>query len=522
MSDNKFKIKTFNLSNPWYLISSLVVLKILIHFITSTNYGLQRDAYLYIAEAHHLDFGYLSIPPMTPVLIRIMETFFGNSVFAERILPALIGALSIIVIAKIVMEFGGKRWAILLACVSFLVSPAFLRSNSLLQPVSINQFFWLFSMYFVLKMLKTRNTEYWIYLGIIWGLAFLNKYSIAFLALAVFLGVLVSKQRFLIQSRNFIIGIVYGLLIISPNLYWQFSHNWPVISHMIELNREQLANVNIVDFLVMQIIMNAHALLIWFTGLLFLLFSREEKSYHVIGYTFIILMLIMIGLRGKFYYTLGIYSVLFAAGGFFIEKYIRGRWAVIQKILLILVIVSALPALPFSIPILPYPMLAAYSKSSADLGFEGLLRWEDGQIHAIPQDYADMTGWTELAGLVRNAYKSLPDEEKSHTAIFAENYGQAGAILYHTKKEGLPEPVSFSDNFLFWAPGNTDLNTLIYINYDTTEISYYFAEITRFGQITDPYARESGLPVFICKYPRNDFALFYRTKLHELKKRYSD
>ena len=115
MSDNKFKIKTFNLSNPWYLISSLVVLKILIHFITSTNYGLQRDAYLYIAEAHHLDFGYLSIPPMTPVLIRIMETFFGNSVFAERILPALIGALSIIVIAKIVMEFGGKRWAILLA-----------------------------------------------------------------------------------------------------------------------------------------------------------------------------------------------------------------------------------------------------------------------------------------------------------------------------------------------------------------------------------------------------------------------
>lgn len=515
-------MKKINLSNPWYLIISLAVLKLIIHFITSTNYGLQRDAYLYIAEAHHLSFGYLSIPPMTPVLIRIMEIFFGDSVFAVRILPALIGAVSIIVIAKIVLELGGKHWAILLACVSFLVSPAFLRSNSLLQPVSINQFFWLFSLYFVLKMVKTRNTEYWIYLGIIWGLAFLNKYSIAFLALAVFLGLLISKQRFLIQSRNIFIGIGFGLLIISPNLYWQFSHNWPVISHMVELTQNQLVNVNIIDFLTMQLIMNAHALLIWFLGFLFLLFSKEEKSYRVLGFTFIFLLLILIGLRGKPYYTLGIYPFLFAAGGFFLEKYLSGRWSIVQKIILILIVLSSLPILPISLPILSYDKLAAYSKVAAENGLEGPLRWEDGKIHQIPQDYADMTGWRELAGIVDNAYSNLNEEEKTRCAIFGDNYGHAGSIRYHTHKNGLPEPISFDDNFLFWAPNNVDIDILIYVNYDTTHISHYFEDIKKVGQITDPYARESGLPVFVCKDIRNDFSMFYRKRVKALKSRYID
>jgi 4-amino-4-deoxy-L-arabinose transferase-like glycosyltransferase len=298
LEEKKNYIKRLNFSNPWYLIITLALLKLIIHFITSTNYELHRDAYLYIAEAHHLSFGYLSIPPMTPALIRIMEFIFGDSVFAVRILPALIGALSIVLIGKIVLEFGGKHWAILLACISFLASPAFLRSNSLLQPVSLNQFFWLISLYVVLKMVKTRNTEYWAYLGIIWGLAFLNKYSIVFLALAVFLGLLITKRRFLIQSPNILIGIGFGLLIISPNLYWQFSHNWPVVTHMAELMRNQLVNVNIVDFLIMQLFMNANALLIWFIGFLFLLFSREEKSYRVLGFTYIFLLLILIGLRG--------------------------------------------------------------------------------------------------------------------------------------------------------------------------------------------------------------------------------
>ena len=44
---------------------------------------------------------------------------------------------------------GGKTWAILLGCSAFILSPAFLRSNTLFQPVAFNQFYWLVSTYFI-------------------------------------------------------------------------------------------------------------------------------------------------------------------------------------------------------------------------------------------------------------------------------------------------------------------------------------------------------------------------------------
>jgi hypothetical protein len=37
----------------------------------------------------------------------------------------------------------------------------------------------------------------------------------------------------------------------------------------------------------------------------------------------------------------------------------------------------------------------------------GMLRWEDGKDHALPQDFADMRGWKELAYKTDSVYTSL-------------------------------------------------------------------------------------------------------------------
>ena len=209
-------MQQIKISNEWILILGLAFIKLLVHFLTNTNYELQRDAFLYLAQADHLAFGFSSIPPLTPFLAKISQLFLGDSVFAIRLLPALIGSASILLIGKIVLDLGGKWWAVLIACLTFLVSPAFLRSNTLLQPVSFNQFFWLISTYIILKLIQSRDTKYWIHLGIIWGLAFLNKYSIVFLALAFLLALLITPDRKLIKSKNFFWGALIGFLIILP------------------------------------------------------------------------------------------------------------------------------------------------------------------------------------------------------------------------------------------------------------------------------------------------------------------
>jgi len=504
-------------SKEWILIIILALFKLILHFLTNTNYELHRDAFLYLALGDHLDWGFMSVPPTIAVLGNVTRFLFGDSVFAIRIFPAICGSASIVIIGMIIRNLGGKTWAILLGCSAFIVSPAFLRSNTLFQPVAFNQFYWLLSTYFIVKLLQSKNPKFWIHLGIVWGLAWLNKYAIAFLVFTFLISLLLSSDRKLLFSKYFLYGSLIGFVIILPNLIWQFNHNFPVVRHMTELRAYQLINVKIIDFLTAQFLMNFPNVFVWLFGLVFVMFLKDGKKYRVLGYTYLAILLIFILLKGKPYYALGIYPILFAMGGFAIEKYLIGRLHLVKPIILALMILTTLPLLPYSLPVLPLDQMIEYGKTSKKFGGEGALRWEDGRIYQLPQDYADMVGWKELADIVIQTYQDLSDSEKVCCAIFAENYGEAGSIKYHSKKYGLPEPISFSGSFLFWAPDRININTLIYVNDDTGDVSYYFTTVEQVGRITNPYARESGLPVYLCRNPRNGFEQFYAEKVNSLK-----
>jgi hypothetical protein len=514
-------LKTFHVSPDGLLIIGLALLKLAIHFWTNTNYELHRDTYLYLALADHPDWGYISVPPLTPMLGKLTMALFGDSAFAIGFFPALIGAIAVMVIAMIVKELGGKSWAILLAGAAFMLSPAFLRSNTFLQPVSLDQFSWLFSGYFIVKLVQSQKPRYWIHLGILWGLAFLNKYAIVFFVLAFLLALLLTRDRHLILSKYFGIGWLLGLLIILPNLIWQHTHNWPVIGHMEELRRTQLVNVRVGDFILLQSLMNLHAVIVWLCGLAFLLFSQAGRKFRVLGLTFLFTVFILLMLSGKAYYTLGVYPILFAAGGVAIEHWFAERRRFMKPVILAIMILIFLPVLPYSVPVLSFDKMAAYAEASKKYGLEGALVWEDGRVHSLPQDYADMTGWRELAECVIAAYQSLPAAEQADCAIYAENYGQAGAIKYYGKPYGLPEPVCFNETFVLWAPDSIYQRTLIYVNDELGEdIQYYFANVALAGQVNNAYFRENGLQIYLCRNPRRDFQEFYREKVGRLKGRY--
>ena len=83
-------------------------------------------------------------------------------------------------------------------------------------------------------------------------------------------------------------------------------------------------------------------------------------------------------------------------------------------------------------------------------GIEIGRRFEDGSIHSLPQDYADMLGWEELTAITNRAYQMIDDKKASF--IYCENYGQAGAITIIGKKYELPEAVCFNESFRYWIP----------------------------------------------------------------------
>jgi hypothetical protein len=521
--------ETKSLSSGWLLIAGLVLCKIVLHFSTNANYELHRDIYLYLALADHPDWGYISVPPVTPMIGKLAMALFGNSAFAAGFFPALIGAISILIIALLVKELGGKTWALALAALAFILSPSFLRSNTFLMPVSFDQFAWLLSGYFIVKLVQNQNPKYWMHLGMLWGIAFLNKYAIVFFVPAFLLALLLTPDRRLLRSKYFGAGFLLGFVIILPNLIWQHSHNWPVIGHMNELRRTQLVNVNPADFMLLQFLMNLHAVIVWLSGLIFLLFQKEGRRWRVLGLTFLFTIVILLLLSGKAYYTLGVYPMLFAAGGVAIEKNFaaRGRFLsqtarqALRPAILAIMILIFLPVIPYSLPVLPLDKMAAYAEASKKFGLAGALQWEDGRVHKLPQDYADMTGWRELAEIVIKTYQGLSETEKAKSLIYAENYGQAGAIKYYGKQHGLPEPVCFNETFVLWAPDSVNLSTLIYVNDELGEdIQHFFADIELAGQVNNEFYRENGLQVYLCRHPRPDFADFYREKVGRLKSRY--
>lgn len=505
----------------WLLVTALALFKLIIHFMTNANYELHRDVYLYLALADHPAWGYVSVPPLTPMIGKLAMALFGASSFAAGFFPALVGAISVIVIALVVKELGGKIWAIVLACAAFILSPSFLRSNTFLMPVSFDQFAWLLSGYFLLKLIKSQDTKYWIHLGLVWGLAFLNKYAVVFFALASLLALLFTSDRKLLWSKHFVLGFLIGFLIILPNLMWQHTHNWPVIHHMAELQRTQLVNVSLTGFVILQFLMNSQAIHVWIFGLVYLLFLKDGRRFQLLGLTYLFTVIILMLLNGKHYYTLGAYPMLFAAGGVAIEKLFAQRLRVLKPIMLALIILLFLPGIPYALPVLPLEKMAVYAQHSKKFGLEGALVWEDGRVHALPQDYADMTGWRELAGIVIQAYHGLSDAEKASCGIYGENYGQASAIKYYGKEFGLPEPVSFNETFALWAPDSANPAVLIYVNDELGEdIQHFFGDISLAGAVKDPYFRESGVQVYVCKNPRNGFASFLTEKVRSMKSRY--
>lgn len=499
----------------WYIIFSLAVVKLLIHLFTSSNFELHRDAYLYYAQSRHLAWGYFSVPPVTAVITRLATILFGNTTFGMRFFPALAGSVNVIIIGMAVLKLGGKRIAVALACLSYILSPAYLHTNALLQPVSFDHFFWILSGYLILLMIINNDPVKWIWIGITFGLGFLNKYSMVFLFIAFAISLLLTRHRNLIKSRYLLIGLSLGGAIIFPNLVWQAVNNWPVLQHMSELNENQLIHVRLSDFIIEQFLMNAQALFLWLGALMVLLFYSKEKKYRLFGLIYILVIALLIIGKGKSYYTLGAYPILFAFGAYFTEKYITKY----LRPVFVFLILNMLLALYVSLSFDGIPFIS-FEKALKTEGY----RWEDGTYHDLPQDMADMTGWKDIGQKVCDIFLELDEEGQNNCDIFCYHYGQAGAVMFYGKKIGIPQPVSFNDSFVSWAPDSLTKKYMIWVHYDNgnrfdpdTLLRRRFNKVELKSTIDNKYFRENGTRIFLCESPTGYFKQYYSARIIGLK-----
>src|SRR5260370_5144952 len=87
----------------------------------------------------------------------------------------------------------------------------------------------------------------------------------------------------------------------------------------------------------------------------------------------------------------------------------------------------------------------------------------------LPQHFADQYGWEEIVAEVKQAYMKLSLEERAGCGIFAQDYGQAGAIDFFGRRYGLPPALSGHQTYFLWGPRGYSGNCLIVLD-DSREV----------------------------------------------------
>lgn len=473
-----------------------ILFKFLLQYLLiSPEYDLQRDEYLHLDMADHLAWGYLSVPPLTSwnsYLIKLL----GNSAFWVKFFPALFGALTIVVVWKAIEELKGGMFALVLGATGVLFS-VLLRLNTLYQPNSFDVLAWTAFYFAVLKYVNT-NKNRWLFIGaVIFALGFLNKYNIAFLLIGMLPALVLTEHRKVLGKKNFYFALLLAFVLVLPNLLWQYQNGFPVVHHLRQLSELHLVYVERWGFIKAQLFFFVGSLIVLSSGMYALLTYRPFQSYRLFFWSFFFTLFVFLYFKAKDYYAIGLYPIYIAFGAAYLEEVLERRQRVyLKSMLLMLPLLFFIPLYLYVFPNRSPEYIQQHSETYRTLG---LLRWEDGKDHALPQDFADMLGWSELAAKVDSIYSHLSPSKP--TLVLCDNYGQAGAINYYSR-QGI-KAVSFNADYINWFDLDPQYVNLIRVKsgrdqrQELEETGAFFQQATVGAAVTNIYAREYGTTIFL-------------------------
>ena len=512
MSQRISKLKGF-LSNYWILIALVVLKFILQYMLVNPVYELHRDEFLHLNQADHLTWGFISVPPFTALTSGVIN-LLGGGLFWIRFFPALYGVLTIIFTWLIVEAIGGTLISRVLAA-SALVFSVLLRLNMLFQPNSFDILIWTIIFYLLIKLVQTENSKWLYFLALIIALGFYNKYNVLFLIGGLTFGILFSEQFKLFLKPSFWLAVILALTLLLPNIIWQIVYHFPVLHHMQALKVRQLDNNSYLVFLNSVSMMFFGSLPLTIGALVAFFFYRPFQNYRFIGISVIITTIIFTLLKAKGYYAIGIFPILFAFGSVYIENLLRGKW----KLIVVSLLGCINLVLLISVARLIMPVLTPSEIRAQAPAFERLrlLRWEDGQTHALPQDFADMLGWHEMADKALAAYKMLSAEGQKNTIIFCDNYGQTGALNYYNRNK-MPEAWSFNTDYIYWMPHLSGIKNILLVGKDPgKKITDMFTIFKQVGAVENEYAREKNTGIYLLRGANTDVSELLNKRVVERK-----
>ena len=414
------------------------------------GYGYFRDELYYIACSKHLAAGYVDQPPLSLFVLAATRLLLGDSVFAIRLVPAIASALSVIVLCLLVRRMGGHRMAMVIASLCFVASPQLLGTHAYYSMNSLDVLFWLLIAHALLGVFEGPTLRAWLWLGAILGFGLLNKTSVLWAAGGVGMAILLTDLRRQLRHPGPYLAGVLALLIFSPFVLWNLQHGLPHLEFLRNATSGKYSSLTRARFLTDQFLaMNPVSFLVTMPGLGWCLFSRDGGRHRVLGIMFLsVFAVLLANAHTKAEYVAASYPPLFGCGGVAISRLPHPWRRIVASVVGVLLTVTGTVLAPLAMPILPVPDYVRYAKA---LGVAPSTP-EKQKLSELPQFFADMNGWEELARDVSATYRAIPETERRTTVALVGNYGEAGALeLYATRYE-LPRVVCSHNSYWFWGP----------------------------------------------------------------------
>jgi hypothetical protein len=495
---------------------ALAAVAFLVHMLVAGNYGYFRDELYYIAAGRHLAWGYVDFPPFIAAQAALMDRLTAENLVALHLLPALAGALLVLLTGLLAREFGGGRFAQGLAALGSLAAVVYLAMGSIFSMDSWDELWWTLAAYLLVRAIRRDRPRLWLLFGLVAGVGLLTKLTILFFGLALVIGLLATPRRADFRTRWPWLGGLVAAVLFLPFVMWQFANGWPSLEFWLHYGGNHTTGSSPLSFLFEQAYtMNPLTLPLWMAGLYFLLRSAAGKPYRFLGWTFVALWVLFTLVHAKSYFLAPAYTFLFAAGAVTLERAWSTpgrRW--LRPVYATLLFAFGLFLAPVGMPILsPATWTHVYRFLGGDAGAQQ----DPHQTGVLPQWLADRFGWQTMTDTVARVYAALPVNDRAQACVYTLNYGEASALAFYGPAAHLPPVISGHNTFWLWGPGPCTGQVLITVGVPRSDLLSSFASITPAATNTCSFCmpEEDNIPVFVVRSPKLPIGALWQGAKHD-------
>ena len=459
----------------WIWVIAGAVTVVLLAF--AGRYGYHRDELYFLLCAHHLDWGFVDQPPLTPAIAGLVDTIAPGNLTVFRTPSALIAGACVLLAALIAREVGGGRAAQLLAAVLIGTSSGAFAFGHLLSTATVDVVVWLVILWLTIRVLRTGDTRWALLIGAVAGLGLLNKYLVGLLAIGLVGGILIAGPRRLLRDRWVLAGIAIAVLLVAPNVAWQVANGFPQLDVAGEIASGDSSYAGRPAAVALQlVIVSLIATVVWVAGLVALFRRLEWRPYRAVAWAAVVIFaLVLIG-GGKGYYDAAMLMALTGVGAVPVVGWLnRGRVVLRRVVLGSAVVFCAVGDAMLMLPILP-------ASSVPDA------------LVAVNYDAGETIGWPAMV-------ESVERVTPPGAVVVTSNYGEAGAISRYGSVPVYSGHMSVAD---FRRPPES-ADVAVVVGYEEPGyLRRFFGSVERAGSVdvgVDVDNEENGAPIWLCRDP---------------------